>query len=108
MVIVLPGAPAGAGGREAGAPGTGGRDGGAAGLAGGGAEGFGAAVGTAFGFARICFTWSMSFCESNGLGMCPFAPTAIALEGSMGVPPPSRRTGMCRMLASARTFSHNS
>jgi hypothetical protein len=68
----------------------------------------GAAVGTAFGLARICFTWSISFCESNGLGMWPFAPTEIALDGSIGVPPPSSRTGMCRMLASARTFSHNS
>ena len=56
MVSVLPCAPAGWGGREAGAPGTGGRNGGAAGLAGGGAEGFGAAAGTVFGFARICFT----------------------------------------------------
>jgi len=126
IVSVLPGAPAGCGGLDTG---TGGREAGPPGRDGGGADVRGAAVppgdvcgaapdaaaaaaagatATALGFARICFTCSTSFCESNGFGMCPFAPTAIALAGSTGVPPPRSSTGMWRIPASARTLSHNS
>jgi hypothetical protein len=106
MTIVPPGGgPAGLAAGGGGADGLGGT-GGIAGLA--AAAGFGGAEGAAgtiaaFGVARICFTCSISLPESNGLGMWPFAPTAMALVGSMGVPPPSRRTGTSLRAASART-----
>jgi hypothetical protein len=50
----------------------------------------------------------MSFWESNGFAIWPFAPTEIAREGSTGVPPPRRRTGVCFNAASARIFSQSS
>jgi hypothetical protein len=110
MVMVLA-APAGAAGRTAGggAEGLGGGGGTTAGLAAaGGAETAGFAVATPRGLARICFTWSMSLVESNGLGMCPLAPTAMAFEGSIGDPPPRSSTGTSFRPASARTFWHSS
>jgi hypothetical protein len=97
IIIVLPappgtaagfGAPAGAGGRDT----TGGP--------GGRAPAEGAA---SRGFARICFTCSISFPESNGFGISPLAPTACAFVASTGTPPPSSSTGTSLMAASART-----
>jgi hypothetical protein len=40
--------------------------------------------------------------------MCPFAPTAIALAGSIGFPPPRSRTGTSFKAASERTRWHSS
>jgi hypothetical protein len=60
-------------------------------------------AGFAFGLARMVLTCSINFALSNGLGMCPFAPTAMAFAGSMGVGPPSSNTGMSLSAASART-----
>jgi hypothetical protein len=73
-----------------------------------GAVGRGGTDAPARGLARICFTCSINFPESNGLGMCPFAPTAMALAGSTGFPPPSSNTGMFFRAASALIFSHSS
>jgi hypothetical protein len=91
------------------APGTAGGLGGPVGVAGrGGTDAPGPAAEAARGLARICFTCSINFPESNGLGMCPFAPTAMALAGSTGFPPPSSNTGMFFRAASALIFSHSS
>jgi hypothetical protein len=103
IVLPAPGETAGAetAGLGAGCGGFELRAGGAGGL--GGAEEAGAMTGFAFGFARMVLTCSMSFALSNGFGMCPFAPTAIALAGSMGAGPPSSSTGTSFNEASPRT-----
>ncbi len=110
IIIVLPAAPGTAAGLGAAAGAAGraaaGAPGGLGGAAPAGAAGLAAAA--ARGLARICFTCSISLPESNGLGMCPLAPTAIALAGSIGVPPPSSSTGTSLMAASWRTFWHSS
>src|SRR5919204_1847681 len=77
------------------------RAGGAGGFWGGG--GPAAMTGFAFGFARMVLTCSISFALSKGFGMWPFAPTAMALAGSMGAGPPSRSTGTSFSDASPRT-----
>ena len=110
ITIVLP-APGDTAGAEMAGLGTGCggfelRAGGAGGFD--GAEKAGAMTGFAFGFARMVLTCSMSFALSNGFGICPFAPTAIALAGSMGAPPPSSSTGTSLIDASARTFWQSS
>ena len=63
----------------------------------------GAMIGFAFGFARMVLTCSISLALSNGLGMCPFAPTVMAFAGSMGTGPPRSSTGTSLSAASART-----
>jgi len=97
-------APAGGGAEGFGAGGgmTGFAAGAGAALGAGAAAAAGGAI-AAFGLARICLTCSMSLPESNGLGMCPLAPTAMAFAGSMGVPPPSSKTGTSFSAGSART-----
>ena len=105
ITIVLP-APGDTAGAEMAGLGTGCggfelRAGGAGGFD--GAEKAGAMTGFAFGFARMVLTCSMSFALSNGFGICPFAPTAIALAGSMGAGPPSSSTGTSFNEASPRT-----
>jgi len=105
ITIVLP-APGDTAGAETAGLGTGCggfelRAGGAGGFD--GAEKAGAMTGFAFGFARMVLTCSMSFALSNGFGICPFAPTAIALAGSMGAGPPSSSTGTSFNEASPRT-----
>src|SRR5882724_9271376 len=98
ITMVVPAAP----GETAGLGIAGGPDGlagGTPGLAGPGAAA--AITGFAFGFARMVFTCSINLALSKGLGMCPFAPIAIA--GSIGVGPPSRSTGTSFRAASART-----
>jgi len=101
ITIVLPAAGETAGAETAGLGGFELRAGGAGGF--GGPEEAGAMTGFAFGFARMVLTCSMSFALSNGFGMCPFAPTAIALAGSMGAGPPSSSTGTSFNEASPRT-----
>src|SRR2546425_6347310 len=63
----------------------------------------GAMTGFAFGFARMILTCSISFPLSNGFGMWPLAPTAMALAGSSGAGPPRSSTGTSLSAASART-----
>jgi hypothetical protein len=100
ITMVVPAAP----GETAGLGVAGGPDGlagGTPGLAGPGAAA--AMAGLAFGFARMVFTCSISLALSKGFGMCPFAPTAIAFAGSIGVGPPRSSTGTSLSAASART-----
>ena len=109
ITIVLPAPGETAGAETGGLAGTGGfefRAGDAGGF--GGVEEAGAMAGFALGFARMVLTCSMSFALSNGFGIWPFAPTAIAFAGSMGGGPPSSRTGTSLREASPRTRWHSS